>query len=227
MIRGRHRLPIPSSISILVIIFCHGSYTAAQATDLSEPRMIQLTDSDDSYWPIWPPQWTSRGDLMAVEHSRTPTAAVILDSRTGGVIRDPLSTGICWVPRFSPIESVLVFSRLVPSRDHEEGIDERSIVLLDLESGGEQVIHKTRFRSETEWREWPSIWSENGRLIRISVHRSESFPFGQMAGYRSAHPGKSGTPRPRRESPTQEKPQDFSNRSRSIRNSMRSATSTS
>lgn len=210
---------------IFIGFLYHEPPTGAQVTDISEPQTIQLTDTDDAYWPswspdgnriafykrfdyyinkfdrdtqepichlwvmnsdgsearmlwdatirdfvnwpLWPPEWSSNGDLIAIERIPGSTSAVILDSWTGEVIRDSLSTGLCHVPRFSTKGPVLVFSRLIPEWVTEEGVNERSIILLDVESGREQVIHRTRFMSETEWREWPAIWSVGGRLIRI------------------------------------------------------------
>lgn len=221
----KSRLLSPFLLMVFIGPLFHEPSIVAQVAVSTAPQVIQLTDSDDSYWPswspdgsriafykrfdyrinqidndtrepichlwimnadgsnaymlsdgtissgcnwpIWPPQWSSNGDLIAVEIKRDPNTAVIFESLTGRVVFDSLSTGICWVPRFSPTESVLAFSRLHPFWQTEKEIDEREIVLLDIESGEKKVIHRTRFQSETEWREWPAIWSENGHLIRI------------------------------------------------------------
>ncbi len=223
--RVRYRLLIPSFLFVFLGILSYELLAHAQVTIPSYPQVIQLTDSDDSYWPswspdgsriafykafdyfinqfdrdtlepichlwvmnadgsearmlkdatirdftnwpLWPPEWSSNGDLLAIERIPGSTSAVILDSWTGEVVRDSLSTGWCHVPRFSPEGPLLTFSRLIPEWETEEGINERSIILLDMESGREQVIHRTRYMSETEWREWPAIWSVGGKLIRI------------------------------------------------------------
>ena len=232
--KGRDWLFISSVLVVLLVLLQHEPHTYAQSATYNQIQAIQLTESDDFYWPswsldgsrialykrfdyyinrlgldtreplchlwimnldgsnlmqlwngmikgvddypIWPPHWSCNGDLLAVEYSRDPNTAVILDSQTGEVLRETLSSGICWVPRFSPTEDAILFSRLIPAWEHEERIDERSIVILNLESGHEQVIHTTRFRSETEWREWPSVWSQEGNVVRVRDSWRKNIP---------------------------------------------------
>jgi len=117
--------------------------------------------------PLWSPQWSGDGSFIAIDQIREPSSAIVLDSHSGQVVLDSLSTRWCRVPRFAPSEALLVLSQLTPSWIGGTDGDMRSIMLLDVRTGESKTIYQTRYNAESEWNELPSNWSTNGRLIRV------------------------------------------------------------
>jgi hypothetical protein len=168
------------------------SYVTSFAQDRQEPicnLWIMNADGTDARllwagefrgevgWPMYPPSWSYDGRFIAVD-TKLFSTSMIIASADGSRVSGSIFPDSCAAPRFAPSSPQLVFSRLVPDRDGQPPlVDERSVFIMDYETGQERLLRRCNFNSETEWLEWPSVWSRAGRLLRIMDDRQTEAAF--------------------------------------------------
>ena len=114
---------------------------------------------------IHPPSWSHESRFLSVDthHVRQ---TLILDVETGRQVSESLIPNEVAAVRFSPSSPRLVYSALFYDFSPERIIEERSVFVLDYQTGEKRLLVTTGWNAETEWDEWPSVWSHDGSMLR-------------------------------------------------------------
>lgn len=118
-------------------------------------------------WPIYPPIWSCEGRFIAVD-SKLFRTTMIIDCTDGSEVSGSILPADCAAPRFAPSLPYLAFSRHVTDFDVQPIVEERSIFIMDYESGEERLLRTCGFNAESEWLEQPSVWSLDEQVLRVA-----------------------------------------------------------
>jgi len=118
-------------------------------------------------WPIYQPIWSYNGRFIAVD-TRLFRTTVIIDCTDGSKVSGSIFPDDCAAPRFAPSSPHITFSRHVADFDSQPAVEERSIFIMNYETGEERLLRTCGFNAETEWQERPSVWSRDEQVLRVT-----------------------------------------------------------